>query len=258
MQGEAPRNDEFGFHLEEKPDPPFEWREFGLEDWPAFLVFWGLTVIVFLQFFTRYVLNDSFGWTEEAARYFLIGTTFIGGGMVCRRRAHIAVEYLHTRLSRAGSRRLMIVVDVITIAFLAYLGWVGWRMIGMSGAPSVSNASVDTENWSSLTVAQSVDPDQARSGYEKFGLVAGRCESTSCQVPATRAKVRTSWLGSSSHDTSTVPLMSVMPGTLLPAPSPTEPRDTQEPPVYSATLAVPASFHAIHIVPVAAFHSRLG
>ncbi|HRY24961.1 MAG: TRAP transporter small permease [Geminicoccaceae bacterium] len=131
MQGEAPRNDEFGFHLEEKPDPPFEWREFGLEDWPAFLVFWGLTVIVFLQFFTRYVLNDSFGWTEEAARYFLIGTTFIGGGMVCRRRAHIAVEYLHTRLSRAGSRRLMIVVDVITIAFLAYLGWVGWRMIGM-------------------------------------------------------------------------------------------------------------------------------
>ena len=79
MQGEAPKKDDFGFHLEEKPDPPFEWSEFGLEDWPAFLVFWGLTVIVFLQFFTRYVLNDSFGWTEEAARYFLIGTTFVGG-----------------------------------------------------------------------------------------------------------------------------------------------------------------------------------
>ena len=73
MSGERPGFDEGGFHLEEAPDAPFDWREFGLEDWPAFLIFWGLTVIVFLQFFTRYVLNDSFGWTEEAARYFLIG-----------------------------------------------------------------------------------------------------------------------------------------------------------------------------------------
>jgi TRAP-type C4-dicarboxylate transport system permease small subunit len=122
---------EGAFHVDEAPDPPFDWREFGLEDWPAFLAFWGLTVIVFLQFFTRYVLNDSFGWTEEAARYFLIATTFLGGAMVCRRRAHIAVEYLHTRLPRQGSRRLMIAVDALTIAFLVYLGWIGWRMIGM-------------------------------------------------------------------------------------------------------------------------------
>ena len=129
MAGERPGFDEGGFHLEEKPDPPFDWREFGLEDWPAFLIFWGLTVIVFLQFFTRYVLNDSFGWTEEAARYFLIGTTFVGGSMVCRKRAHIAVEYLHTRFSRATSRKLMIVVDALVIAFLGYLGWIGWRMI---------------------------------------------------------------------------------------------------------------------------------
>ena len=129
MSGEPPAYDEGGFHLEEAPDPPFEWGEFGLEDWPAFLIFWGLTVIVFLQFFTRYVLNDSFGWTEEAARYFLIGTTFVGGAMVCRRRAHIAVEYLHTRLSRDTSRTLMIAVDALVIAFLGYLCWIGWRMI---------------------------------------------------------------------------------------------------------------------------------
>lgn len=125
---------EVGFKVDEKPDAPFDWREFGLEDWPAFLIFWGLTVIVFLQFFTRYVLNDSFGWTEEAARYFLIGATFIGGGMVCRRRAHISVEYLHTLLGRENSRRLMIVVDAVVIAFLGYVAWIGWRMIDMMAA----------------------------------------------------------------------------------------------------------------------------
>lgn len=131
MQGEAPKRGEAGFHVEEKPDPPFSFSEIGLEDIPAFFIFWGLTVIVFLQFFTRYVLNDSLAWTEEAARYFLIAITFVGGGLVCRRRAHIAVEYLHTRLSRSASRNLMIAVDALVLAFLVYIGWVGWRMIAL-------------------------------------------------------------------------------------------------------------------------------
>jgi TRAP-type C4-dicarboxylate transport system permease small subunit len=42
------------------------------EDWLAFAIFWALAAIVFLQFFTRYVLNDSVAWTEEIARYGLI------------------------------------------------------------------------------------------------------------------------------------------------------------------------------------------
>ena len=138
MQDDAPKAEVSGFHLDEAPDTPFAWSEIGIEDVPTFLVFWGLTIVVFLQFFTRYVLNDSLGWTEEAARYFLITVTFIGGGMVCRRRAHIAVEYLHTKLSREGSRRLMIFVDGLVIVFLVYIGWIGWRMINMMGTQKMA------------------------------------------------------------------------------------------------------------------------
>src|SRR5215216_4788806 len=52
------------------------------EDWLAFVIFWSLAFIVFLQFFTRYVLNDSLSWTEEIARYGLMWIVFIGAALL--------------------------------------------------------------------------------------------------------------------------------------------------------------------------------
>ena len=67
-------------------------------------VFWALAGIVFLQFFTRYILNDSLAWTEEIARYGLMWVTFIGAAMVTRRNSHIAVVLL-TELLPPGPAR---------------------------------------------------------------------------------------------------------------------------------------------------------
>ena len=94
------------------------------EDWLAMLVFWSLAFIVFLQFFTRYVLNDSLAWTEEIARYGLMWVTFIGGAMVTRRKTHIAVELL-SNLMPAGPIRqaLLAFVDILTLGFLALLAY---------------------------------------------------------------------------------------------------------------------------------------
>src|SRR5512138_1834669 len=74
------------------------------EDWLAFVIFWSLAFIVFLQFFTRYVLNDSLSWTEEIARYGLMWVVFIGGAMVTRRNSHIAVELLANILPAGRAR----------------------------------------------------------------------------------------------------------------------------------------------------------
>ena len=98
------------------------------DDTLVFIVFWALAGIVFLQFFTRYVLNDSLGWTEEIARFLLIGVTFIGSVMAVRKRSHIAVEFLYRWVPRAGRRVAQSVIDLITVAFY------GWLAI-LSGQP---------------------------------------------------------------------------------------------------------------------------
>ena len=95
------------------------------EDWLAFAIFWGLAFIVFLQFFTRYVLNDSLAWTEEIARYGLMWIVFIGGAMVTRRNSHIAVELL-ANVMKPGPLRSMLLalVDIIKLAFIGLLAYV--------------------------------------------------------------------------------------------------------------------------------------
>src|SRR5436190_8910397 len=86
------------------------------EDWIAIVLFWSLAFIVFLQFFTRYVLNDSLAWTEEIARYGLMWLTFIGGAVVTRKKTHIAVE-LVSNVMKPGPMRtaLHAFVDFVTL-----------------------------------------------------------------------------------------------------------------------------------------------
>jgi TRAP-type C4-dicarboxylate transport system permease small subunit len=93
------------------------------EDWLAFALFWALGFIVFLQFFTRYILNDSLAWTEEIARYGLMCVTFIGGAMVTRRASHIAVVLLPNLLPAWTARALLALVDLVTLGFLGLLAY---------------------------------------------------------------------------------------------------------------------------------------
>src|SRR3954452_8429537 len=94
------------------------------EDWMAFVLFWALAFIVFLQFFTRYILNDSLSWTEEIARYGLMSLAFIGGAVVTRKKAHIAVELVSNLMGPGPLRSaLLALVDFITLGFMGLLAY---------------------------------------------------------------------------------------------------------------------------------------
>lgn len=93
------------------------------EDIIGFVVFWGLAGVVFLQFFTRYVLNDSSAWTEEIARYLLIWVTFIGAATAMRRGTHIGVEAILHFIPARIATALRFAIDVITVGFVALLCW---------------------------------------------------------------------------------------------------------------------------------------
>jgi TRAP-type C4-dicarboxylate transport system permease small subunit len=102
--------------------------DYRIEDWVTLAFFWAMAIIVFLQFFTRYVLNSSLAWTEEIARYLLMCVAFLGGGLAVRRYSHIHVEFLYVYMPGWLARALCPLVDVIRVIFFAYASVLCWKV----------------------------------------------------------------------------------------------------------------------------------
>jgi len=116
-------------HAFEEEAAPVDLSPYAVEDWVTLAVFWGMGLAVFLQFFTRYVLNNSFAWTEEIAANCLVVVVFLGSVMCVRMVRHIHVDLLYRFLPGRVVRFFEIAVDLITIGFFAYMAWLLWRYL---------------------------------------------------------------------------------------------------------------------------------
>lgn len=108
------------------------------EDGVVLTLFWVLAFVVFLQFFTRYVLNNSYGWTEEIARYLLMCVTFVGAVMATRKHSHIAVEFIYRWAPRWLRRIAQAFIDITCMAFFGAMAWYSWQVAGRTMQMMVS------------------------------------------------------------------------------------------------------------------------
>lgn len=90
-------------------------------DYPAIILFAALAAIVLLQFLSRYVFNDSIAWTEEIARYLLIGVAYAGSVIALRKSEHVFLEVVYRRISLPSVKPLAIMVDLVMVAFHSLL-----------------------------------------------------------------------------------------------------------------------------------------
>lgn len=86
-------------------------------DVPALVLFIALGIVVLLQFLTRYVLNDSLAWTEEIARYLLIGVAYAGSVTALRKGEHIFLELTYRLAPRQNVKPLAIMADLVVVGY---------------------------------------------------------------------------------------------------------------------------------------------
>jgi TRAP-type C4-dicarboxylate transport system permease small subunit len=135
MSGEAehhtPITAEEIAHVFEEEEAPVDLSVYSVEDWVTLAIFWFMALCVFLQFFTRYVLNNSLAWTEEIAVNCLIAVVFLGSVWCVRRSRHIQVDVIYHYLPHGAGRFFSTLVDIIRIVFFAYASLLLWRYVSI-------------------------------------------------------------------------------------------------------------------------------
>jgi TRAP-type C4-dicarboxylate transport system permease small subunit len=118
-------------HAFEEEEAPVDLSPYSVEDWVTLAVFWLMALCVFLQFFTRYALNNSLAWTEEIAANCLVVVVFLGSVWCVRKSRHIQVDVFYHYIPHGLARVLSTAVDLIRIVFFAYASWLLWRYVSI-------------------------------------------------------------------------------------------------------------------------------
>jgi TRAP-type C4-dicarboxylate transport system permease small subunit len=86
-------------------------------------------VLVLLQVFFRYVLNESLFWAEEVVRGAMLWGVMLSSALVAASRSHIRVEVLELMLPPRGRRVVVWLANVLTLAFSLILLWAGIQFV---------------------------------------------------------------------------------------------------------------------------------
>ncbi|USH04338.1 TRAP transporter small permease [Grimontia kaedaensis] len=103
-------------------------KDVHLIDAPGLICFGVLMFVVFLQFFTRYAMNDSLGWTEEVARFLLVILAFSGSITAVRKGSHIFLEFFYRYLSARFVKATALTAETLTIFFYSYMVYIGVQL----------------------------------------------------------------------------------------------------------------------------------
>ena len=110
--------DDGQFHAQ---DDSVDLSDTPIEGWLGLAFFWALGVTVFYQFFTRYVLNDSPDWTEEALRYMYVFVVFFGSSAAITERTHVSIAFLIEMLPRNLQIAVAVMSNLVIVVFLGFL-----------------------------------------------------------------------------------------------------------------------------------------
>lgn len=116
-----------------EPGPARRILDFPVEDWLGVLALLVTLVVMSVQIFLRYVMNDSLIWSEEISRYLLIAIAFLGCATGVRKHCHIRIDVIDLILPDLAKRALAVAIDAVTLFYLAYVAWLSIEMLQIFG-----------------------------------------------------------------------------------------------------------------------------
>ena len=89
------------------------------------VIFALLVLDVLFQVFSRYMLDASFTWTEEFARFSLIWLTILGAAYLNGKREHLSMDFLYQKFSETNKRKVSILIEILIFLFALFVMVIG-------------------------------------------------------------------------------------------------------------------------------------
>jgi TRAP-type C4-dicarboxylate transport system permease small subunit len=86
-----------------------------------------MALVIAMQVFFRYGLNESLFWSEELGRMLLVWLTFLGASVAYKRGAHIGADFLVARLPAGPARAVRLAVLAVSLFFFAVTAFYGFE-----------------------------------------------------------------------------------------------------------------------------------
>ena len=110
------------------------------------LLFSSYCLLILLQVFYRYVLNDSLTWSEEAVRFEQFWVIMLATALCAQRRAHIRLEGFEAVVPARHRRSVERFGDLVTIGCCLVLLWTGIELT-LTSVDTLSSASQVSMAW---------------------------------------------------------------------------------------------------------------
>ncbi len=97
------------------------WLDEHLEEALLCVMLMGMTVIMGIQVFSRYVLSNSLSWSEEITRYLFIWSAFLSLSYCTKKKINIRVDQFTTLLPDKAEYILKALGDAVCVVLFIYL-----------------------------------------------------------------------------------------------------------------------------------------
>jgi TRAP-type C4-dicarboxylate transport system permease small subunit len=77
---------------------------------------------------SRYVMQASTDWQDEAAVFCLVGATFLCGAFVQGLRGHVGIEAIAGLLPKFVNQWRLMLVDLLSVLFCTFFAWKSWTL----------------------------------------------------------------------------------------------------------------------------------
>ena len=91
-----------------------------------------MTILVLIQVFTRFVLNNPVAFTEELVRYSLIWTGFIGAAYAFSTREHMSLTLIRDKFTGKAHTALLVAIDGLILLMAIFVFTIGGFKLAVS------------------------------------------------------------------------------------------------------------------------------